>query len=103
VGIADNMTPREFKDAVLLKSPSTVASTLDYFVTIFEIANYSNQKVTKEMLDKSLEAVRLMKEMIEDGSSHLSDHELTHDESSFTLSYYEIHAQREQDTPNIIK
>jgi len=29
VGIADNMTPREFKDAVLLKSPSTVAASLN--------------------------------------------------------------------------
>jgi hypothetical protein len=93
VGIPDNMTPREFKDAVLLKSPSTVASTLDYLVAIFEIANYSSQKLTKEMLDKSLEAVRLMKELIEDGSSHLSDHELTHDESPSTLRTDEIHVR----------
>ena len=103
VGIADNMTPREFKDAVLLRSPSTVASALDYLVTVFEIANYSKFKLTKEMLDKSLEAVRLMKEMIEEGSSRLSDHELMHDESSSTLSNYEIHAQGEQGTPNIIE
>ncbi len=104
VGIADNMTPREFKDAVLLKSPSTVASTLDYLVTIFEIANYSNQKLTKEMLEKSLEAVMLMKEMIEDGSSHMSDHELTHDESPSTLRNDEIHVHSSpsypENTPN---
>jgi hypothetical protein len=82
VGIADNMTPREFKDAVLLKCPSTVASALDYLVNAFEIASYSNFLLTNEILDKSLEAVRLMKETIEDGSSPLSAHEQTHDESS---------------------
>lgn len=103
VGIADNMTPREFKDAVLLRSPSTVASALDDLVTIFEIANYSNFKLTKEMLDKSLEAVKLMKALIENRSSRLSDHELMHDESSSTLSNYEIHTQGEQGTPNIIE
>ena len=100
VGIADNMTPREFQDAVLLKSSSTVASALDYLVTVFEIANYSDFKLTKEMVDKSLEAVRLMKEMIEDGSSRLSDHELTHDESTSTLRNYEIHLRGEQSTPH---
>ena len=103
VGIADNMTPREFKDAVLLRSPSTVASALDDLVTIFEIANYSNFKLTKEMLDKSLEAVKLMKALIENRSSRLSDHELMHDESSSTFSNYEIHTQGEQGTPNIIE
>ena len=82
VGIPDNMTPREFKDTVLLKCPSTVTSALDYLVSAFEIASYSNFILTNEVLDKSLEAVRLMKETIENGSSHLSAHEQTHDESS---------------------
>jgi hypothetical protein len=82
VGIPDNMTPREFKDTVLLKCPSTVVSALDYLVSAFEIASYSNFILTNEVLDKSLEAVRLMKETIENGSSHLSAHEQTQDESS---------------------
>jgi len=102
VEITDNMTPREFKDAVLLKCPSTVASALDYLVTVFEIANYSNFKLTKEMLNESLEAVRLLKEQIENGSPHLRDHELTHDESTSTLRTDEIHAHEEQSTPNIL-
>jgi hypothetical protein len=92
VEIADNMTPREFKDAVLLKSPSSVASALDYLVTVFEIANYSNIKLTKEILDKSLETVRLLKEQIENSSPHLRDHELTHDEYISTLVNNEIHS-----------
>jgi hypothetical protein len=92
MGIADNMTPREFKDAVLLKSPSSVASALDYLVTVFEIANYSNIKLTKEILDKSLETVRLLKEQIENSSPHLRDHELTHDEYISTLVNNEIHS-----------
>jgi hypothetical protein len=102
VGIADNMTPREFKDAVLLTSPPNMASALNYLVSVFEIANYSNFKLTKEMLDKSLKAVKLMKKIIEDGSSRLNDQEIAHDESSSTPKNDETQDQIEQDVSNIL-
>ena len=102
IGISDNMTPREFKNVVLLKSPSIIAPSLDYLVTVFEIANYSNFKLTKEMLDKSFEEVKSMKEIIEDESSHLSNDELKQDEPSSTTSNYDIHEQEEQGISNIL-
>ena len=68
-GIADNMTPREFMRTVLSRIPSDEALTLEYLVTIFEITNYSDSKLTKEMYDRSLRAVELLKDLIESGSS----------------------------------
>ena len=68
-GITDNMTPREFMRAVLSRIPSDEALTLEYLVTVFEIANYSGSKLTKEMYDRSLRAVELLKDLIESGGS----------------------------------
>ena len=67
--ISDNMTPREYMRAVLSRIPSDEALTLEYLVTAFEIANYSDSKPSKEMYDRSLRAVELLKDLIESGSS----------------------------------
>ena len=85
-GITDNMTPREFESVVLGGIPSDGAPALEYLVTSFEIANYSDFKLTKEMVDKSLRAVEVLKNLIENGSSHVSDYDLNNDEASSVLS-----------------
>ena len=66
-GIADSMTPREFQQAVLGKIPPNGTQALEYLVTAFEIADYSDFKPTKEMFDKSLRAVELLRSVIEHG------------------------------------
>jgi len=81
-GITDNMTPREFESVVLGGIPSDGAPALEYLVTSFEIANYSDFKLTKEMVDKSLRAVEVLKDLIEKGSSSVHNHDLTDVESS---------------------
>lgn len=81
-GITDNMTPREFESVVLGGIPSDGAPALEYLVTSFEIANYSDFKLTKEMVDKSLRAIEVLKDLIENGSSSVHNHDLTDVESS---------------------
>jgi hypothetical protein len=81
-GITDNMTPRELESVVLGMIPSNGVSALEYLVTSFEIANYSHFKITKEMVDKSLRAIEVLRNLIENGSSYVHDHDLTNVESS---------------------
>ncbi len=81
-GITDNMTPREFESVVLGEIPSDGAPALEYLVTSFEIANYSDFKLTKEMVDKSLRAVEVLKDLIEKGSSSVHNHDPADVESS---------------------
>jgi hypothetical protein len=81
-GITDNMTPRELESVVLGMIPSDGVSALEYLVTSFEIANYSHFKITKEMVDKSLRAIEVLRNLIENGSSYVHDHDLTNVESS---------------------
>jgi hypothetical protein len=81
-GITDNMTPRELESVVLCMIPSDGVSALEYLVTSFEIANYSHFKITKEMVDKSLRAIEVLRNLIENGSSYVHDHDLTNVESS---------------------
>ena len=77
-GITDNMTPREFESVVLGGIPSDGAPALEYLVTSFEIANYSDFKLTKEMVDKSLRAVEVLKDLIENGGSSVHNHDPTY-------------------------
>jgi hypothetical protein len=81
-GITDNMTPRELESVVLGIIPSNGVPALEYLVTSFEIANYSHFKITKEMVDKSLRAIEVLRNLIENGSSYVHDHDLTNVESS---------------------
>ena len=85
-GIADNITPREFVNVVSGKIPSEGASALIYFVTYFEIANYSKINLTEEILFKCLKAVEVLKDLIEGGSSCVSDDVLELDEPSSVIS-----------------
>jgi hypothetical protein len=102
-GIADSMTPREFKRAISNRIPSDGASALEYLVTIFEIANYSGSKLTKEAFDKNMRAVEVLKDLIDNESSSVSDHDLNHDESSSMLrNIDENSAHRKQSTTNIL-
>jgi hypothetical protein len=87
-GIANNMTPREFEATIFGLIPSDGASALEYFVTCFEIANYSNIKLTKENYDKCLKGVQVLKDLIDSESSYRSDHVPEHDEhSSISVTY----------------
>ncbi len=81
-GVTENMTPREFESVVLSMIPSNGVSALEYLVTSFEIANYSDFKITKEIVDKSLRAIEVLKALIESGSSYVHDHDLTNVEQS---------------------
>ena len=65
-GIEDSMTPREFQGVILTNIQGKGAPALDYLVTAFEIADYSTSKVGQEMYEKSLTAVELLEEMIQD-------------------------------------
>jgi hypothetical protein len=85
-GIADNITPREFVNVVSGRIPSEGASALKYFVTCFEIANYSKINLTEEMLSKCLKAVEVLKDLIEGGSSRVSDDVVELEETSSALS-----------------
>ncbi len=80
-GVTDNMTPKEFESVVLGVIPTDGVSALIYLVTSFEIANYSNFKITKEMVDKSLRAIEVLRNLIENRSSYVHDHDLTNVES----------------------
>ena len=85
-GIADNITPREFVNVVSGRIPSEGASALKYFVTCFEIANYSKINLTEEMLFKCLKAVEVLKDLIEGGSSCVSDDVIELDAPSSVIS-----------------
>jgi hypothetical protein len=85
-GIADNITPREFVNVVSGRIPSEGASALKYFVTCFEIANYSKINLAEEMLSKCLKAVEVLKDLIEGGSSRVSDDVIELDDASSVLS-----------------
>lgn len=89
-GIADNITPREFVNVVSGRIPSEGASALKYFVTCFEIANYSKINLTEEMLFKCLKAVEVLKDLIEGGSSRVSDDVIEIDETSSVLSSHNL-------------
>jgi len=88
-GIDDNMTPREFMGAVLSSIPSEEALTLKNLVTTFEIANYSNYKLTQEMYDRSLRAVESLKDIIEGESSstHAKPSYLVHASADEPMAY----------------
>ncbi len=88
-GIADNMTPRELLSVVSGRIPSQGALPLEYLVTSFEIAMYSERKPTREMQSKCSESVVILKGLIEGGDSRMSDDDkvdelstelITHDE-----------------------
>lgn len=85
-GITDNMTPRELESVVLGMIPSDGVPALEYLVTSFEIANYSHFKITKEMVDKSLRAIEVLRNLIENGSSYVHDHDLINVESSANIN-----------------
>ena len=85
-GIADNITPREFVNIVSGRIPSEGTSALIYFVTCFEIANYSKINLEEEMLLKCLKAVEVLKDLIEGGSSRVSDDVIELTETSPVLS-----------------
>ena len=74
-GVTGNMTPKEFESVVAGMIPPDGVSALEYLVTSFEIANYSNFKITKEMVDKSLRAIEVLKGLIENGSSSMHEHD----------------------------
>jgi len=102
-GIADSMTPREFKRAISSRIPTAGASALEYLVTIFEIANYSGSKLTKEAFDKNMRAVEVLKDLIDNENSSVSDHDLNHDESSSILNNIDENiAHRKQSATNIL-
>ena len=92
-GIADNITPREFVNVVSGRIPSEGASALKYFVTCFEIANYSKINLTEEMLLKCLKAVEVLKDLIEGGSSRVSDDVIELEEPSSVLSSHNLQAR----------
>jgi hypothetical protein len=100
--ITDSMTPREFKRAVLGRLPSDDDSALEYLVTSFEIANYSDSKLTKELLDKTFKAVELLKGVIERGSSGEDDQELNHESSPLLRNIDENSTHRRQSTTKIL-
>jgi hypothetical protein len=85
-GIADNITPREFVNVVSGRIPSEGASALKYLVTCFEIANYSKINLAEEMLSKCLKAVEVLKDLIEGGSTRVSDDVVELEETSSVLS-----------------
>ena len=62
--VSDSMTPREFQYALLQKIPESASKALDYLVTAFEIADYSTANPPKEVYDKCLSAVELLKGLI---------------------------------------
>jgi len=66
-GIEDSMTPREFQWAVEGNIPERGKPALEYLVTAFEIADYSASKPSQEMYEKSLGAVTLLKELMDNG------------------------------------
>ena len=100
--ITDSMTPREFKRAVLGRLPSDDDSALEYLVTSFEIANYSDSKLTKELLDKTFKAVELLKGVIERGSSGEDDQELNHESSPLLGNIDENSTHRRRSTAKIL-
>jgi transglutaminase-like putative cysteine protease len=59
--VTESMTPREFQYAVLANIPSSGDAALEYLVTAFEIADYSTSRPTKEMFEKSIKAVDLLR------------------------------------------
>ena len=89
-GIADNNTPREFVNVVSGRISSEGASALKYFVTCFEIANYSKINLTEEMLFKCLKAVEVLKDLIEGGGSRVSDDVIEIDETSSEFSSHNL-------------
>jgi len=92
-GIVGNITPREFVNVVSGMIPSEGASALKYFVTCFEIANYSKINLTEEMLFKCLKAVEVLKDHIESEGSRVSDDVIELDENSSVLSSYNLSAR----------
>ncbi len=80
-GVTDNMTPRELQSVVLGSIPSNGAPALEYLVTSFEIANYSDFKITKEIVDKNLRAIEVLKDFIDNRNSYVRDHNQTNVET----------------------
>jgi hypothetical protein len=89
-GIADNITPREFMNVVSGRIPSEGTSALIYFVTYFEIANYSKINLTEEILFKCLKAVEVLKDLIEGGSSCVIDDVMEFNETSSAISSHNL-------------
>jgi len=89
-GIADNNTPGEFVNVVSGRISSEGASALKYFVTCFEIANYSKINLTEDMLFKCLKAVEVLKDLIEGGGSRVSDDVIEIDETSSEFSSHNL-------------
>ena len=89
-GIANNMTPREFMSIVSGRIPSEGDPTLKYLVTSFEIAKYSKINLTKETLFKCSKGVEILKDLIEGGSSHVSDDIVVLDEASLALTVHNV-------------
>lgn len=80
-GVTDNMTPREFESVVSGMIPSEGVLALEYLVTSFEIASYSDFEITKEIVEKSMRAIEVLRDLVENGSSYMHEHELINVES----------------------
>ena len=89
-GIGDNMTPREFMRAVSDRIHSKGGLPLEYLVTSFEVAIYSKKELTKEMQAKCLNSVEVLKGLIEDGNSGVSDDVNELDERSSELVTHNV-------------
>ncbi|MFX0132142.1 MAG: hypothetical protein ACFFDN_00720 [Candidatus Hodarchaeota archaeon] len=63
--INDNMTPRDFQQAIMRSIPSDGAPALERLVTNYEIAVYSDSNSTKEMLESTLRSVELLRRLIQ--------------------------------------
>jgi hypothetical protein len=84
------MTPREFMSIVSGRIPSEGVPALEYLVTSFEIANYSKINLKKNMLFKCLKGVEVLRDLIEGGSSHVSDDFEELDETSLAPSAHNV-------------
>ena len=89
-GITDNLTPRELMSVVSGRIPSQGALPLEYLVTGFEIAMYSESKPTKEMQSKCFESIVVLKGLIEGGDSRMSDDDKEVDELSSELVTHNV-------------
>jgi hypothetical protein len=63
---------------------------LEYLVRSFEIAMYSENKPTRERQSKCLESVIVLKDLIEDGDSRMSDDDKEVDELSSELVTHNV-------------
>jgi transglutaminase-like putative cysteine protease len=59
--VVDSMTAREFQRSLLARIPSDGATALEYLVTAFEIADYSTSRPSKEVYEKCLAAVEMLR------------------------------------------